>query len=130
LANHKSFMPSMNILINEEYDDLSTLILDAKIPCTESVTDSSTCSTKELSIAMTNNLSAVNEYLQSYVYSRSYISQMWILKTSKDLSDNVYSRTFSEISSIQTFDFSTLYHIIPHEKLNPVKRQFSHRIKL
>jgi len=54
-------MPSMNILINEEYDDLSTLILDAKIPCKESIADSSTCSTKELSITMTNNLSAVNE---------------------------------------------------------------------
>ena len=61
LANHKSFMPSMNILINEEYDDLSTLILDAKIPCKESIGDYSTCSTKELSITMTNNLSAVNE---------------------------------------------------------------------
>ena len=61
LANHKSFMPSMNILINEEYDDLSTLILDAKIPCKESIADSSTCSTKELSIAMTSNLSTVNE---------------------------------------------------------------------
>jgi hypothetical protein len=34
-------MPSMNILINEEYDDLSTLILDAKIPCKESIADSS-----------------------------------------------------------------------------------------
>jgi hypothetical protein len=53
-------MPSMNILINEEYDDLSTLILDAKIPCKESIADS-TCSTKELSIAMTSNLSTVNE---------------------------------------------------------------------
>jgi hypothetical protein len=118
----------MNILINEEYDDLSTLILDTNIPYRESITGSSTCSTKELSITMTNNLSAVNEWLQLYVYSRSYISQMWILKNSKDLSDNVYSRTFSEISSIQTFDFSTLYHIIPHEKLNPVKRKCSHRI--
>ena len=53
---------------------------------------------------------------------------MWILNNSKDLSDNVYSRTFSEISTIQTFNFSTLYNIIPHEKLNPVKRQFSHHI--
>ena len=53
-------MPSMNILINEEYDDLSTLILDAKIPCKENIADS-TCSTKELSIAMTSNFSTVNE---------------------------------------------------------------------
>jgi hypothetical protein len=43
------------------------------------------------------------------VYSRSGINHMWILKNSKDLLDNLKSRSFSQVSSIKTFDFSTLY---------------------
>jgi hypothetical protein len=30
---------------------------------------------------------------------------MWILKNSKDLLDNLKSRSFSQVSSIKTFDF-------------------------
>jgi hypothetical protein len=60
---------------------------------------------------MTSNLSTVNEWLQSYVYSRSYISQMWILNNSKDLSDNVYSRNFSKFQLFNHYLFYTLpYH--------------------
>jgi hypothetical protein len=39
----------------------------------------------------------------------------WILKNSKDLLDNLKSRSFSQVSSIKTFDFSTLY---PEENLD------------
>jgi hypothetical protein len=82
LANHKSFMSSLNIPINEENCELSTLYwipkfqknqyLDRYIP------GSSTCSTKELSITMTTILHAVKGGLLSYcdkVYSRGDINQ-------------------------------------------------------
>ena len=36
---------------------------------------------------------------------------MLILKNSKDLLPNLISRRFSEISSLQTFEFSILYHL-------------------
>ena len=42
---------------------------------------------------------------------------MWILKNSKDLLDHFKSRSFSEVHSLKTFDFSTLYTTLPHEKL-------------
>jgi hypothetical protein len=42
---------------------------------------------------------------------------MWILKNSNDLLDNLKSRSFSQVSSIKTFDFSTLYTTLPHDKL-------------
>jgi hypothetical protein len=42
---------------------------------------------------------------------------MWILKNSKDLLDNLKSRCFSQVSSIKTFDFLTLYTTLPHDKL-------------
>ena len=41
---------------------------------------------------------------------------MWILKNSKQLLENLQSQ-FSHINSIRTFDFSTLYTTIPHDKL-------------
>jgi hypothetical protein len=50
----------------------------------------------------------VKEGQQKYcetVYSRSGINRMWILKNSKDLLDNLKSRSFSQVSSIKTFDF-------------------------
>ena len=84
------------------------------------IAGSSTCSTKELSIHLTKILSTVKEGQQKYcetVYSRSGINHMWILKNSKDLLDNLKSRSFSQVSSIKTFDFSTLYTTLPHDKL-------------
>ncbi len=42
---------------------------------------------------------------------------MWILKNSKYLLGNFKSRSFSEISYIKTFDFSTLYTTLPQDKL-------------
>jgi hypothetical protein len=65
-------------------------------------------------------MSAIKEGQQKYcetVYSRSGLNQMWILKNSKDLLDNLKSRCFSQVSSIKTFDFLTLYTTLPHDKL-------------
>ena len=66
------------------------------------------------------------------VYSRSGINHMWILKNSIDLLDNLKSRSFSQVSSIKTFDFSTLYTTLPHDKLKTrlketIHKAFSHR---
>ena len=78
------------------------------------------CSTKPLSILLTKLLSAVKEGLQKCcetIYSRNGVNQMWILKNSKELLHNLKSSSFSNVSSIKTFYFSTLYTTIPHSKL-------------
>jgi hypothetical protein len=62
---------------------------------------------------------AVKEKLQKYsatTYARSGVNQMWILKNSKELLANLKAQT-SQINSIKTYDFSTLYSTIPHDKL-------------
>jgi hypothetical protein len=139
LANDRSFMTSLNISSGKESDDLPYLYWIPKLhktPCKERyIAGSSTCSTKELSIHLTKFMSAVNEEEQKYcetVYSRSGINHMWILKTSKDHLDNLKSRSFSHVSSIKTFDFSTLYTTLPHNKLKTrlketIHKAFSHR---
>jgi hypothetical protein len=82
LANHKSFMSSMNIPINEGNWELSTLYWIPKCQKNQYlnryIPGSSTCSKKELSITMTKILHAVKGGLQSYcdkVYSRGNINQ-------------------------------------------------------
>ena len=54
---------------------------------------------------------------RNIVYSRSGINQMWILKNSKQLLDNLQSNSITSVNSIKTFDFSTLYTTIPHDQL-------------
>ena len=132
LANHKSFMTSLNIPSGKESEDLPYLYWIPKLhktPCKERyIAGSSTCSTKELSIHLTKIVSAVKEGQQKYcetVYSLSGINHMWIL-------DNLKSRSFSHVSSITTFDFSTLYTTLPHDKLKTglietIHKAFSHR---
>jgi hypothetical protein len=49
---------------------------------------------------------------------------MWILKNSKDLLDKLKSRSFSQVSSIKTSDFSTLYTTLQHDKLKTRLKYF------
>ena len=42
---------------------------------------------------------------------------MWILKNSKELLKYLISPTFNHVTSIKSFDFSTLYTTVPHQKL-------------
>jgi hypothetical protein len=82
LANHKALMSSLNIPINEENCEWSTLFWIPKFQKNQYlnryIPGSSTCSTKELSITMTKILHANKGGLLSYcdkVYSRGNINQ-------------------------------------------------------
>ena len=84
------------------------------------IAGSSKCSTKPLSILLTKLLTHIKQGLQKYcetAYSRSGINQMWILKNSEELLEHLISPTFNHITSIKSFDFSTLYTTIPHQRL-------------
>ena len=87
LANHRSFITSLNIPSGKESEDLPYLYWIPKLHKTpykeRYIAGSSTCSTKELSIHLTKILSAVKEGQQKYcetVYSRSGINHMWIFE--------------------------------------------------
>ena len=86
---------------------------------------------RQASILLTKIMSTEKEGQQKYcetVYSRSGINHMWILKNSKDLLDSLKSRSFSQVSSIKTFDFSTLYTTIQHEKLKTRLKETIHKV--
>jgi hypothetical protein len=53
---------------------------------------------------------------------------MWNLKNSKDLLDNLQSRSFSQVSSIKTLDFSTLCITLRHDKLKTRLKETIHKV--
>ena len=95
----------------------------------------SKCSTKPLSILLTKLLTHIKKGLQKYcetAYSKSGINQLWILKNSKELLDYLKSPNFNLITNIKSFDFSTLYASIPHQKLKSrlatiIRNSFIHK---
>ena len=89
------------------------------------IAGSARCPTKPLSILLTKLLTHIKQGLQKYcetAYSRSGVNQMWILKNSKELLEHLKSPNFNNITSIKSFDFSTLYTTIPHDKLEKQTR--------
>ena len=121
LANRRSVLSSFNI---------DTVCIDPDLPLLywipklhkdhykqRIIAGSSSCYTKPLSKLLTSILTTIKEGLQKYcdiVYSHSGINQMWFLKNSKQPLDSIQTNS---ITSIKTFDFSTLYTTNPHDKL-------------
>ena len=99
------------------------------------IAGSSKCSTKPLSNLLTKLLTHIKQGLQKYCetsYSRSGVNQMWILKNSKELLEHLQSPNFNNITSIKSFDFSTLYTTIPYQKLKSrlaaiIRNSFIHK---
>ena len=124
LENHKSVLTSFGIDPNEDDLDLSYIHWIPKMHKNpfkhRFIAGSARCSTKPLSILLTKLLTHIKQGLQKYcetAYSRSGVNQMWILKNSKELLVHLKSPNFNNITSIKSFDFSTLYTTIPHDKL-------------
>ena len=124
LDNHKSVLRSFGISTDDSDLDLPYIYWIPKMHKNpykhRFIAGSSRCSTKPLSILLTKILTRIKHGLQTYcetLHSRSGINQMWILKNSKELLDNLKSPSFNNVTSITSFDFSTLYTTIPHQKL-------------
>ena len=102
LANHRSFMTSLNIP-SEDLPYLYWIPKLHKTPFKERyIAGSSTCSTKELSINLTKILSAVKEGQQKYCetdYSRSGINHMWTLKKLKIFLSGILHQNFRFFNS-------------------------------
>jgi hypothetical protein len=61
---------------------------------------------------------APHKYINSYEGENSNVlCQMWILKNLKEPLANLKAQNFSQINSIKTYDFLTLYTTILHDKL-------------
>ena len=139
LDNHKSVLTSFGIQTTDEELDLPYMYWIPKMHKNPYkhlfIAGSLKCSTKPLSILLTKLLTHIKQGLQKYCetsYSKSWVNQMWILKNSKELLEHLQSPNFNHITSIKSFDFSTLYTTIPHQKLKSrlstiIRNSFIHK---
>ena len=95
------------------------------------IAEAAKCTTRPPSKLLTSILTAVKKGLQSYhhntYYSRSCTNSIWILKNSEDLLETLNSKLLSKYNSIKTYDFSTFYTSIPHNKLKSRLKNSIHR---
>ena len=120
LINHRSVLSSFGVNTKDDDIDLPSLYWIPKLhkyPYKQRfIAGSSSCSTKPLSKLLTSILTTVKEGLKKYcnsIYLHSGINQMWILKNSKELLDNLQSHSLNSIHSIKTYDFrpfTLLFH--------------------
>ena len=85
------------------------------------IAGSSTCTTKDLSCLLTKVLTTVKDGLIRYnntKTSRNGVNSMWIVKNSTSLLSSLDQLDVRTATSVQTYDFSTLYTSIPHNLLN------------
>ena len=83
-------------------------------------TGSSKCTTKQLSSLLTKIPTVIETGLEKYCSiktSHTGVNDMWILKNSTNLLSSLGHLGVHRATSIQTFDFSTLYTSIPHDLL-------------
>ena len=52
---------------------------------------------------------------------------MWILKNSEELLENLNAQSLHSVTSIKSFDFSTFYTTIPHDKLKSKLKEIIHQ---
>ena len=84
------------------------------------IAGSSKCTTKDLSCLLTKVLSTIKDGLVRYCNtktSRNGDNNMWFLKNSTSLLSSLNQLDVRTATSVQTFDFSTLYTSIPHDLL-------------
>ena len=78
------------------------------------------CQTKDLSCLLTKVLSTIKDGLVRYCNTKiclNGVNNMWILKNSTSLLSSLDQLDVHTATSVQTFDFSTLYTSIPHDLL-------------
>ena len=84
------------------------------------IAGSSKCTTKELSSLLTKILTVIKTGQEKYCgikTNHTGVNYMWIIKNSTNLLSSLDHLGFCKATSIQTFDFSTLYTSIPHDLL-------------
>ena len=121
---HDTFMKSLGIELSDNDKRLPYLYRTSNLHKSpvkhRSIAGSSNCTTKKLPSLLTKILTFIKTGLEKYCSIKtSHIgaNNMWILKNSTNLLSSLSHLGVHRATSIQTFDFSTLYTSIPHDLL-------------
>jgi hypothetical protein len=92
------------------------------------IANSSSCTTTQISKLLTSILTTVKEHVQRYcekTYETSGKDMFWSIKNSNEVLTKLENEQ-NHISSLSTYDFSTLYTTLPH---NLIKEKLTDLIK-
>ena len=124
VKSHNQFITSVGLEMSEEDQNLSYLYWTPKLHKSpykhRFIAGSSKCTSRDLSCLLTKVMSTIKDVLVRYCNtstSRNGVNNMWILKNSTSLLSSLDRRDVRTATSVQTFDFSTLYTSIPHDLL-------------
>ena len=122
--SHCKFIESMGLEMSEEDKNLPYLYWIpklCKVPFKHHfIAGSSKCTTKDLSCLLTKVLTTVKDGLIRYYNtktSRNGVNGMWIVKNFTSLLSSPDQLDIRTATSVQTYDFSTLYTSVPHNLL-------------
>ena len=103
------------VSVNEDQEKLPTVYWLPKLHKqpykARFIANSSSCTTIELSKLLTSRLTSIKKHVIKYcekVYERSCKNLFWSIKHSYEVLNKLTSRGF-RVSSLSTYDFSTLY---------------------
>ena len=124
VKSHNQFITSVGLEMSQEDQNLPYLYWTPKLHKSpykhRFIAGSSKCMTKDLSCLLTKVLSTIKDGLERYCNtktSRNGVNNMWIPKNSTSLLSSLDQLDVRTATSVQTFDFSTLYTTIPHDLL-------------
>ena len=119
---YDTFMKSLGIELSEEdkrlpYQNWTPKLHKSPVKH-RFIAGSTKCTTKQLSILLTKILTVMKTEPEKYCgikTSHTRVNNMWILKNSTNLLSSLGHLRVHRATSIQTFNFSTLYTSIPHD---------------
>ena len=121
---HDTFMKSPGIELSDDEKRLPYLYWTPKLHKSpvkhRFIAGSSNCTTKQLSSLLTKILPVIKTGPEKYCSiktSHTGVNNMWILKNSTNLLSSLSYLGVHRATSIQTFQFFTLYTSIPHDLL-------------
>ena len=124
LKSHNHFITSVGLEMSEEDQNLPYLYWTPKLHKSpykhRFIAGSSKCMTKDLSCLLTKVLSKIKDGLvgcYNTKTSRNGVDNMWTLKSSTSFLLSLDQLDVCTATSVQTFNFSTLYTSIPHDLL-------------
>ena len=92
------------------------------------ISASSKCSTTHISVLLTQALTTIKNFVIKYCnksYENTGVNYFWSVKNSLEVLDK-YNNIESAFTSVDSFDFSTLYTTLPH---NLIKEKLSYLIE-
>ena len=124
VKSHNQFITSVGLETSEEDQNLPYLYWTSKLHKSpykpRFIAGSSKCMTKQPSCLLTKVQSTIKDGLVRYCNTKTShygVNNMWILKNSTSLVSSLDQLDVRRATSVQTFDFPTLYTSIPHDLL-------------